>query len=63
MKFDYLNDKEFSEILDKSYAEVMFELKDKDKYKEAYNILMEYWDCLPDEEKPNVDKSLKEIGL
>lgn len=63
MKFDYLNDKEFSEILDKSYAEVMFELKDKDKYKEAYNILMEYWDCLPDEEKPNVDKRLKEIGL
>ena len=62
MKFDYLNDKEFSEILDKSYAEVMFELKDKDKYKEAYNILMEYWDCLPDEEKPNVDKRLKEIG-
>ena len=38
MKFDFLNDKEFSEILDKSYAEVMFELKDKDKYKEAYNI-------------------------
>ena len=63
MKFDYLNDKEFSEILDKSYAEVMFELKDKDKYKEAYNILMEYWDCLPDEEKPNVDKRLTEIGL
>ena len=63
MKFDFLNDKEFSEILDKSYAEVMFELKDKDKYKEAYNILMEYWDCLPDEEKPNVDKRLKEIGL
>ena len=63
MKFDYLNDKEFSEILDKSYAEVMFELKDKDKYKEAYNILMEYWDCLPDEEKPSVDKRLKEIGL
>ena len=63
MKFDYLNDKEFSEILDKSYAEVMFELRDKDKYKEAYNILMEYWDCLPDEEKPVVDKRLKEIGL
>ena len=63
MKFDFLNDKEFSEILDKSYAEVMFELKDKDKYKEAYNILMEYWDCLPDEEKPSVDKRLKEIGL
>ena len=63
MKFDFLNDKEFSEILDKSYAEVMFELKDKDKYKEAYNILMEYWDCLPDEEKPNVDKRLKAIGL
>ena len=29
MKFDYLNDKEFSEILDKSYIDIMYNLKDK----------------------------------
>ena len=63
MNFDYLNDKEFSDILDKSYTEVMFELRDKDKYKEAYNILKEYWDCFPDEEKPSIHRKLKKLGL
>lgn len=33
------------------------------KYKEAYNILMDYWDSLPDEEKPEIDRKLKAIGL
>lgn len=32
-------------------------------YKKAYNILMDYWDALPDEEKPKADAKLKEIGL
>ena len=32
-------------------------------YKKAYNILMEYWDSLPDEEKEDIDKRLKECGL
>lgn len=34
-----------------------------DKYKEGYNILMEYWDSLPDEEKPKIHKKLEKIGL
>lgn len=33
------------------------------KYYKAYNILMEYWDSLPDEEKPKIHKQLEEIGL
>ena len=33
------------------------------KYKKAYHVLMEYWDCLPDGEKPQVDKSLRSLGL
>ena len=33
------------------------------KYKKAYNILMEYWDSLPDEEKPKIDRKLKKLGL
>jgi len=32
-------------------------------YKEAYYILMEYWDSLPDEEKPDIDKRLIKLGL
>ena len=32
-------------------------------YKEAYNILMCYWDSLPDEDKPKIDRKLKNIGL
>tara|TARA_R110002020_G_scaffold81097_1_gene201767 strand:+ start:584 stop:718 length:135 start_codon:yes stop_codon:yes gene_type:complete len=33
------------------------------KYQTALGILMEYWDSLPDEEKPKIDKRLKEMGL
>ena len=29
-------------------------------FKKAYNILMEYWDCLPDEVQVYVDKQLKD---
>ncbi len=32
-------------------------------YKKAYNILMEYWDSLPDEEKEDIDKRLTECGV
>ena len=27
-------------------------------YKKAYNILMDYWDCIPEEEKAKVSKKL-----
>ena len=32
-------------------------------YEKAYNVLMDYWDCLPDEEKPLIDRRLKGCGL
>jgi len=41
----------------------MPEEKSESRYKKAYDILMEYWDSLPDEEKPTIDKKLKELGL
>lgn len=34
-----------------------------DKYKRAYEILMQYWDSLPDEEKPKIDEELRGIGI
>ena len=33
------------------------------KYKDGFYILMEYWDSLPDEMKPEIDKKLKKLGL
>ena len=38
-------------------------IKESEQYKEGFNILMDYWDSLPDEEKGNIDKKLREIGL
>jgi hypothetical protein len=35
----------------------------KDSYVRAYNILMDYWDYLPDEEKAKIDRKLKRLGL
>ena len=32
-------------------------------YKAGYNILMDYWDSLPDEAKEYIDLRLKEVGL
>jgi hypothetical protein len=34
-----------------------------EKYKEGFNILMEYFDSIPDEEKNKVHTRLKEVGL
>ena len=33
------------------------------KYEEGFDILMEYFDSIADEEKPKVDKALKKLGL
>ena len=44
MKYDFLNDKEFSEILDKSYIEVMYNLKDKRKAEEILKMWVDYMD-------------------
>ena len=32
-------------------------------YEKGYNILMQFWDHLPDAIKPSLDKELKELGL
>lgn len=33
-------------------------------YKKAFSILMEYWECLPDDQKKDIDKRLtKEAGV
>ena len=32
-------------------------------YEKAYNVLMDYFDYIPEDEKENLDKRLKELGL
>ena len=44
----------------------LFKLIEKDdliNYKEGFNILMEYFESIPDEEKADVDERLTAIGL
>jgi len=38
-------------------------IKQRDAYSKAYDILMQYWDSLPDEDKPEIDKQLTKLGL
>ena len=36
---------------------------DRDRYKQAYDILMDYWDLLPEEALQEIHKELAKIGL
>lgn len=49
-----------------SNSMVLLALLQKQKapdYARAYNILMDYFDSIPEEDKQQVDKDLKECGL
>ena len=32
-------------------------------YEEAYSIMMDYWDYIPESLRPDLDERLKEVGL
>ena len=49
--------------MNKSKEVYINELEGLIKYQFGFDLLMEYWDCLPDEEKPKVHKKLTEMGL
>jgi len=36
--------------------------EEENKYEKAYNLLMEYWDSIPDEDKEELDKELTKLG-
>jgi len=38
-------------------------MRKKPDYKKAYLTLMEYWDFLPDEDREEINKALKECGV
>jgi hypothetical protein len=35
----------------------------EERYHKGFDILMDYWDCIPDEEKMKVHERLMKIGL
>ena len=37
--------------------------RSENKYEVAYQILMDYWDSLPDDEKPKIHERLETIGV
>ena len=39
------------------------ELEGLIKYQFAYNLMMKYWSYIPDEDKKEVDRELKKMGL
>jgi hypothetical protein len=45
------------------YTDVLFYFDELKKYQKGFNILMEYFDSIADEEKPKVNKRLKRLGL
>ena len=53
--------------MSKSFRDEITILKHKAKwyenYFEAYNILMEYWDYIPDEEKHEIHARLEKLDL
>ena len=58
---------EFSQIYKKWFINYKNNLKNKStnniNYEKAYNVLIDYFDYIPEEEKENLDKQLKELGL
>lgn len=37
--------------------------KEEPDYESAFNIMMEWFDCIPEDEREAVDEELKECGL
>ena len=62
---------EFEDIINKATKEI--EAMDSSKlvelfsllgnYRVAFNILMDYWDYIPDDEKVGINDKLKKLGL
>jgi hypothetical protein len=36
---------------------------EKQRYEKGFNLLMDYWESLPDDEKNKIDKELQELSL
>ena len=43
--------------------EEMCSSSQQSNWEKGFNILMEYWDYIPDDEKPKIHKQLEELNL
>ena len=43
--------------------EEMSSSSQQSNWEKGFNILIEYWDCIPDDEKPKIHKQLEELNL
>ena len=50
-------------LLDNNKDSYIKNLEGLIKYQEAYDILMEYWDYLPDDDKNLINEKLTKLGL
>jgi len=51
------------DIMVRKQEEIEHLKKEVKMFKKGYNILMDYWDSISEEERPEVDKRLKGCGL
>jgi hypothetical protein len=66
MNLKILNIKEddkIQAILDNEGYKWVLEEENKPNYKKGYNIMADYFDSIPDDEKEEVGKQLEEVGL
>ena len=64
---DNRNEHDTQTILNNDYLKELInmkkKIKDLEKYKEGFFILMEYWDSMPDEEKIHIHEKIEVLGL
>ena len=58
-----LNKEQLIFIIDKLQSNCIRYERKSSKYSQGYNILIDYWDSIGDEEKEDVNKRLEQIGL
>jgi len=61
--FYNVNEESLPKIVALAYGDYVPEEHDLPDYKSGFDLLMEYWDSLPDEEKPEIHEKMIEFGL
>lgn len=53
----------YLEKLEEDYAKAISDIEKSLNYKKGFEILHEYFSCIPDNEKDSVDRKLKNLDL
>jgi len=62
---EYVYDTELDapDVIDEMATEIMDRVTVVNPYAEGYNLLMEYWDSIPDDDKVELDEKLRKLGI